>query len=113
MKDIDQKIVALLYALFGSFLAFLVFTFALGGWRFVFTGKSMTILRGPVGLFISIALGAVLGWLSYRHRHYESGALGTLAQDTAGGVLLGKRIVVIISCVVALYYIWQLAKSAL
>lgn len=113
MKDIDQKVVTALFVLFGAFLGFLVFTFALGGMWFIFTGKSNGWWRGPLGLGISLVTGGILGWISYRHRHHESNALGTFARDAGGGVLLGKRIVVIVSCLVGLYYVWQLARSAL
>ena len=111
MKDLDKKIVAALYPLFGAFLGFLVFTFGTGGWWFVFTGKVKSTWVGPMGPLICLVVGAVLGWIAYWQRHREFDQVSELAQDEAGAVLLGKRIVVIISCLVALYFIWQLAKS--
>jgi hypothetical protein len=111
MKDLDQKIVAWLHPLFGAFLGFLVFTFGTGGWWFVFTGKVRSKWVGPMGLIISLGVGAILGWIAYRHRQREFSGVGELAQDEAGAFLLGKRIVVIITCLVALYFLWQLAKS--
>ena len=35
----------------------------------------------------------------------------TLADDAATGWLLGKRLVVVLTCLVGLYFIWQLARS--
>jgi hypothetical protein len=109
MKDLDEKIVAWLHPLFGAFLGFLVFTFGTGGWWFVFTGKVRSKWVGPMGLLISLAVGALLGWIAYRHREFDE--VGELAQDEAGALLLGKRIVVIGSCLAVLYFIWQLAKG--
>src|SRR5688500_18480685 len=107
MKDLDQKIVAALYPIFGAFLGFLVFTFGTGGWWFVFTGKTKSKWIGPMGLIICVGAGAVLAWLAYRTRHRElegvENALSTLEENP----LLKKRVVVVISCVVALYFVWQ------
>jgi hypothetical protein len=111
MKDFDERIVAACYPLFGSFLAFLVFAFGLGGWRFIFTGQSQSLMLGPSGLLLNMGIGALLGWLCYRHRHREVDVVGPLAHDAATGWLLGKRLIVIASCLAGLYFIWQLAKS--
>jgi hypothetical protein len=89
MKDLDQKIVAALYPLFGAFLGFLVFTFGTGGWWFVFAGKVKSTWVGPIGLIICVGAGAFLAWIAYRQRHHE---------------LEGR-------CLVALYFVWQLAKN--
>ena len=111
MKDLDKVIVAWLHPLFGAFLGFLVFTFGTGGWWFVFTGKVKSKWVGPPGLLICVGVGAVLGWIAYRYRHHEFESLTELARDDADTVLFWKRIIVTISCLVALYFIWQLAKS--
>jgi TRAP-type C4-dicarboxylate transport system permease small subunit len=111
MKDLDKKIVAALYPVFGMFLAFLVFTFGCGGWRYVFTGRRQSTLLGPLGLVLSLGIGAVLGWLSYHYRRREIGGLESLPLDDAERELLVKRIVVVATCFVGLYFVWQLAKS--
>jgi hypothetical protein len=111
MKDLDERIVAACYPLFGTFLAFLVFTFAMGGWRYVFTGRPHSLLLGPLGLLLSIGIGATLGWLCYRHRHRQFDVIGPLAHDAATGWLLGKRLIVIATCLAGLYFVWQLARS--
>lgn len=111
MKDLDKKIVAALFPLLGMFLGFLVFTFGLGGWRYTFTGRSRSWWIGPWGLLLFLAVGGVLGWLSYRHRDREIGGVGPLAHDAPTGFLLGKRLIVIATCLVGLYFVWQLARS--
>ena len=111
VKDLDQKIVAAMYPLFGAFLGFLVFTFGTGGWWFVFAGKVKSMWIGPMGLAVSVAVGAVLGWIAYRRRHSElegvDDALATLERNP----LLKKRVGVVIFCLIGLYFVWQLAKS--
>ena len=111
MKSADEKIVAVLHPLFGAILGFVVFTFAFGGWRYVFTGSARSAFIGFPGLVLCLAIGAVLGWLAYRHRHREVGGVTPLAHDAATGYLLGMRVVVIGTCAVVLYFVWQLAKS--
>jgi hypothetical protein len=111
MKDLDKKIVSLVHALFGAFLGFLVFTFALGGWRFVFTGRSQSTWRGPFGLLICIAIGGMLGWIAYKFRSIEFDLSGSIPQDRAGAMLFTKLLMVVGVAVVGLYFIWQLAKS--
>jgi hypothetical protein len=111
MKDLDKKIVALMYPLFGAFLGFLVFTFGTGGWWYVFAGKVKSKWVGPMGLVICLAVGAVLGWIAYWQRHRElegaEDAILTLEQNP----LLKKRLGVVLFCLIALYFVWQLAKS--
>jgi H+/Cl- antiporter ClcA len=111
MKDWDLKIVAVMYALLGSFLGFLIFTFAFDNIEFVFLGKVESMWRGPLGLFLALGLGAVLGLYAWRHRHYEFRGLDDFTTDEASAMLFTKRIMVLISCSVGAYFIWQLAKG--
>jgi hypothetical protein len=111
MKDLDKKIIAALFPIFGCFLGFLVFTFGLEGWHFVFTGRPRSLWIGPGGLLLSLVVGGVLGWLSYRHRHREFGGVEPFAHDEATSLLWSKRLIVLGACLAALYFIWQLAKS--
>ncbi len=111
MKRADEIIVIVMYGLFGALLAFLVFTFGLGGWAYVFTGKPRSVLIGFPGLLLFLTTGASLGLLSYRHRHREFGGVGPLAHDAATGYLLAKRVIVILTCLAGVYFVWQLAKD--
>lgn len=111
MKDWDLKIVAVMYALFGSFLGFLIFTFGFGNIKFVFLGKAESMWRGPLGLFLALGGGAVLGLLAWRHRHVEFHGLENFTEDEASAMLFSKRIMVLISCAVGAYFLWQLAKG--
>ena len=99
------------YGVFGAFLGFLVFTFALGGEKFVFAGHSSTFWQGPLGLLVCLSVGFALGWLSYKYEHREFGSTKWLFQDQATALLFTKRLIVTVGCVAALYFIWQLAKS--
>jgi len=111
VKDWDLKIVAVMYALLGSFLGFLTFTFGFGNIRFVFMGKAESMWRGPLGLIVALGLGAVLGLFAWRHRHYEFRVLDDFTTDEASAMLFTKRIMVLISCAVGAYFIWELAKG--
>jgi hypothetical protein len=111
MAKLDETIVVVFHTLFGAFLGFLVFMFGIGGLLSLFTEPSEATWLGPVGLFVCPGVGGLLGWFAYRHRHREFGGPGILAQDTAGGVLLVKRLMVVAACLVGLYFLWQLAKS--
>lgn len=107
----DVKIVVMLYALFGSFLGFLIFTFGLGNFRYVFMGKAESMWRGPLGLLLALGGGATLGLLAWKHRHFEFHGLDDFTEDDASAILFSKRIMVLISCAVGAYFLWQLAKG--
>ena len=111
MKDWDLKIVAVLYGMFGAFLGFLIFTFGFGNIEFVFMGKVESMWRGPLGLFVALGGGAVLGLLARRHRHLEFHGLDHFTTDEASAMLFSKRVMVLISCAVGAYFIWELAKG--
>lgn len=112
MKDFADWIICAFYGLLGALLGFLVFTFALGGWKFAFTGRATTTWKGPIGLIVCLGVGCALGLLSYKFRNREFGSNSTgLFQDGASGVLFAKRLMVIASSLVALYFIWQMAKT--
>src|SRR5687767_14856990 len=104
MKDWDIKIVVILYALFGSFLGFLIFTFAFGNIRFVFMGKAESLWRGPLGLAVAVAGGALAGLFAWRYRHYEFHGADAMMDSEANAMLFSKRIIVLISCVVGAYF---------
>ena len=111
MKDWDIKIVVILYALFGSFLGFLVFTFGFGNVRYVFLGRADSLWRGPLGLILAIGGGGIAGLLAWRHRHYEFHGADAFMDTQANARLFSKRIMILIGCVVATYFLWQLAKD--
>lgn len=111
MNGWDIKIVVVLYALFGSFLGFLIFTFGFGNYRYVFMGKAESMWRGSVGLFLALGIGAVLGLLAWRHRHVEFHGLENFTEDEAGAMLFSKRVMVLITCAAGAYFLWQLAKG--
>ncbi|HVK57610.1 MAG TPA: hypothetical protein VM735_02435 [Candidatus Kapabacteria bacterium] len=111
LKDWDIKIVILLHALFGAFLGFLIFTFGFGNIKYVFLGRAESAWRGPLGLNLALGIGAVLGLLGWRYRHHEFHGLDAFTDTEANARLFSKRVMVLISCAVATYFTWQLAKS--
>ena len=111
MKNLDLKIVAGLYGMFGAFLGFLIFTFGFGNIEFVFMGKVESMRRGPLGLLAALGGGAVLGLLAWRHRQVEFHGLDHFTEDQASAILFSKRVMVLISCAVGAYFIWALAKG--
>lgn len=113
MNSLDQRIVAVLYLFLGVVLAFVVYVFALGGDDYVFTGRPASAWSGSQGLLGSIWIGALSGWLGYRFRHVDIGNAGQNMQSAALGLLLAKRVIVVGSCLVATYLLWQLARSVL
>ena len=111
MKDPSHTIVAVVFGLLGVFLGFLVFTLSLGGFDYVFLGKSRSLWRGGFGLSICLLVGGVAGWISYRLRNREFGPSGVPYEGAAGGFLFSKRVIVLVTAAVACYYIWDLARG--
>src|SRR5712692_10534927 len=97
MKNLEDKLIAIFYAFFGAGLGLLVYTFGLGGWEFVFTAHTKSTLKGPLGLIVSLGIGAVLGLFSYATKNKEIGGRGrsSFFQDQASSVLFVKRLLVI------------------
>jgi hypothetical protein len=112
MKDFSDKIIWALYGLFGAFLGLLIFMFALGGWRLVFTGRSTRPWNGVAALILCTVISGGWGLLSYklRNREFHSGA-SSMYHDQTSAILFSKQLMVIATCVAALYFIWQLARG--
>src|SRR5262245_60037648 len=111
MKDFADKVILVFYGVFGAALGFLIFLFALGGWRYVFTGHSTKPWNGVVALIICCGLGAGWGLVSYKFRDRQFGSGGPMFGDEANEALFIRRLIVVATCVAGLYFIWQLAKG--
>src|SRR5258707_15755447 len=94
MKNLEDKLIAIFYAFFGAGLGLLVYMFGLGGWEFVFTGHTKSTLKGPLGLIVSLGIGAVLGLFSYVNKNKEIGGRGrsSFFQDQTRSLFLVKRL---------------------
>lgn len=111
MKDFADKVIIVLYAGFGAVLGLLAFMFGLGGWRLVFTGQSTRPWNGWVGLILCCLLGAGFGALAYLHGDREVGSGSSrFFQDPDTAVLFTRRLMVIASCLAAVWFLWQMAK---
>ena len=113
MSSPEEKAICVFYGFIGSLLALLVYTFAFGGWEYVFTGDRKSFWIGPFGLIITLLIGCALGLLSYQQksREYDSG-MSVFWTDVPTALLFSKRLVVIAGSIAALYFIWQLARSS-
>lgn len=101
-----------LRSVFGAALGFLIFAVALGGWMYLFTGRSTKPWNGLVALIICSAIGGCWGLLSYKFRNREFGSgESSLFHDEATALLFMKRLMVIVTCLAGLYFVWQLAKG--
>lgn len=112
MRDATDKVMFVFYGMFGALLGLLIFMFGLGGWPFVFMGKSTRPWNGLWALVACCVLGGGWGFIAYIARQRELGSSGSsLFSDQASAVLFSKRLMVIATCVAGLYFIWQIAKS--
>lgn len=108
----EEKVMYVLYCLFGAFIGFLVYAAALGGWLFLLTGKADRPWNGLVALLICLTLGGGWGLVAYKFHDREFGSgSSNYYGDPATGILFSKRLMVIGTCLAGLYFIWQLAKG--
>ena len=111
MKDrIDWLIVAF-WGLFGGIIGTLIFTVALGGWRYLLGVGKPKPWNGLAALLILTTLDLGWGLLGYKYRNRELGAWPRAFKNPATGMLLTKRLMVIATGLAALFFIWQLAKG--
>jgi hypothetical protein len=109
----DEKVVVIIYAVMGAGVGALVFFFTLGGIDLL-AGKSTAWWNGWPGLFLSGCFGGLVGAVSYKFRDKEFAAPEVDLDPyggRAGGELLMRRLGVILGAVVAIYFLWQMAKS--
>jgi hypothetical protein len=112
VKDVEDKIVLVFYALFGGFLGFILYAVALGGWKFLLIGRPAKPWNGLVALIICSVLGLGWGAVSYKSRNREFGSRGSnFFEDQATAMLFTKRLMVVATCLAGLYFVWQLAKG--
>ncbi len=98
MKDPLDKIMFVLYGLFGAGLGFLVFMMALGGWRYVFMGQATRPWNGLVALILCCGLGGGWGFVAYNAGDREFGSAGSdFYHDPATATLFVKRVMVVAS----------------
>ena len=108
----DEKIAGFVNAAIGGALGLPVFMFALGGHRFIFLGKSTHWWNGFPGLLLCVGVGALCGWISFKNSHKQIDIpVAGIYAESGGSELLMRRLLVIGGAIVAIYFIWQLAKG--
>jgi hypothetical protein len=112
MRDVEDKIIFAFYGVFGATIGFVIFAFALGGWRFLLTDRPAKPWNGLAALIVCVCLGGSWGLLSYKYKDRDLGSGPSALYENGGtGILFVKRLMVIATCLAALYFIWQLAKG--
>lgn len=108
----EDKVMYVVYCLFGAFIGFVVYAAALDGWLFVFTGKASRPWNGLIALLLCTGIGGGWGLIAYKYYDREFGAgPSSMYHDEATAVLFSKRLMVIGTCLAAAYFVWQLAKG--
>jgi hypothetical protein len=112
MKNLDDKIIMVFYGVFGGGLGFLIYTFGLGGMKVMVMNRAAKPWNGMLALIICVVLGFGWGIVSYKFKDREFGGGGSsLFDDQATALLFTKRLMVLLTCVAGVYFMWQLAKG--
>lgn len=108
----EDKILYAVFGFIGGGIGFVVYAMALGGWEYLLTKRPPNPWNGLTALILCTTIGFGWGLLSYKFRNREFGSDdSTFYDDGPGGVLFGKRLMVIGTCLAGLYFIWQLSKN--
>jgi hypothetical protein len=116
--SIDEKIACGINVVFGAAVGFAVYAIGLGGLFWLIASRNAHWWNGWTALFLCVGAGAFIGYRMYTNRLNDidlgegSDALTEgIYAGRAGQDLLWKRIGAIAGGLVALYFIWSLAKS--
>lgn len=112
MKDPLDRIMFVFYGLFGAGLGLLIFLIALGGLRYVVMGESTRPWNGAIALILCCVIGGGWGLVAYNAGDREFGSVGSdYYQDPATAALFVKRVMVVVSSLAGLYFVWQMARG--
>ena len=67
--SIDEKVACAVNVIFGAAVGFVVYLFALGGFKFLLMSRPGSWWNGWGAFFLCVAGGGLVGWLGYRNRH--------------------------------------------
>jgi hypothetical protein len=116
--SLDEKIACGINVVFGAALGFGIYAIGLGGLFWLITSRNPHWWNGWIALMVCVGGGAFIGFRMYTNRLEEidmDNGPGELTEGIyagrAGQDLLWKRIGAIAGGLVALYFIWSLAKS--
>jgi hypothetical protein len=111
---LDEKIACMINVVFGAGIGFVIYFFPLGGFGPLLTSRGGRWWNGSGAFWICVGGGALIGFVSYKNRlrnlDIEPRGDG-IYSGQAGQELLWRRIAMLIFGVVAVYFIWQLAKG--
>jgi hypothetical protein len=112
--SIDEKIACGINVAFGAALGFAIYFLGLGGYSFLLMSRGGHWWNGWGAFWICVGGGGMAGFLSYKNRlknlDPDSSSEG-LYSGEAGVSLLWRRLAIIAGAVVAVYFIWKLAKG--
>jgi hypothetical protein len=114
VMSIDEKIACGINVAFGAALGFAIYFLALGGYSFLLMSRPGHWWNGWGAFFICVGGGAVAGFHTYQNRLKNldpTSSSGGMYSGEAGISLLWRRLAVIAGAIVALYFIWKLAKG--
>ena len=114
VMSIDEKIACGINVAFGAALGFAIYFLALGGYSFLLMSRPGHWWNGWGAFWVCVGGGAVAGFHTYQNRLKNldlSSSGGGMYSGEAGGWLLWRRLGVIAGSIVALYFIWKLAKG--
>jgi hypothetical protein len=109
--SVDEKVACAVNAIVGGILGGAIFFGGFAGFDLLI-GASTAWWNGWIGLVCCVVAGAAVGVVSYFQRHEEAGFnFVGIYSGASGGWLFARRIGVLISGVVAFYFLWQLARG--
>jgi len=112
--SLDEKIACFINIAFGAALGFAIYFLPLGGFGPLLMSRGAHWWNGAGAFCICVGGGGLVGFMSYKNRlknlDIEPRSDG-IYSGFGGQGLLWRRLVVIVIAIVALYYIWSLAKG--
>jgi hypothetical protein len=110
----DEKIACLINVVFGAAVGFVIYFLPLGGFGPLLTSKGGHWWNGSGAFWICVGGGGLVGFLSYQNRlkdlDIEPHGDG-IYSGSGGRALLWRRLVVIAIGIIAVYFLWTLAKG--
>ncbi|HEY6229490.1 MAG TPA: hypothetical protein VI282_20385 [Verrucomicrobiae bacterium] len=115
--SIDEKIACAINVVFGAAVGFGFYAIGLGGLWWLISSRNPHWWNGWIAFFLCVGGGGFIGYRMYTNRldEIDLPSRGELTEGMyageAGQELLWKRIGAIAGGLIALYFIWRMARS--